>query len=172
MTVLTLRIFSLLCQRDSLLSSGKVPHGTSLCTQAPNPTPATAQVFAILTHQGHGEGTDYVFFITCVLITFEASLVAQQVKNLPAMQETWVRSLVGKIPWRRERLPTPVFWPGEFHRLFPWGRKESDMTERLFSLITFKFSSVLGLFHTTAYPTSFHPGSSSHPSTLKARCIS
>ena len=24
---------------------------------------------------------------------------------------------VGKIPWRRERLPTPVFWPGEFHRL-------------------------------------------------------
>ena len=20
---------------------------------------------------------------------------------------------VGKIPWRRERLPTPVFWPGE-----------------------------------------------------------
>ena len=22
---------------------------------------------------------------------------------------------VGKIPWRRERLPTAVFWPGEFH---------------------------------------------------------
>ena len=76
------------------------------------------------------------FFITCVLITFGASLVAQLVKNLPAMQETWVRSLVGKIPWRRERLPTPVFWPGEFHGLFPWGHKESDMTERLFSLIT------------------------------------
>ena len=30
-----------------------------------------------------------------------------------------------KIPWRRERLPTPVFWPGEFHGLYsPWGRKE------------------------------------------------
>ena len=27
-------------------------------------------------------------------------------------------SWVGKIPWRRERLPTPVFWPGEFHSLF------------------------------------------------------
>ena len=38
---------------------------------------------------------------------------------------------LGKIPWRRERLP-PVFWPGEFHGLYsPWGRKESDMTERL-----------------------------------------
>ena len=42
-----------------------------------------------------------------------ASLAAQLVKNLPAMRETWVQSPVGKIPWRRERLPTPVFWPGE-----------------------------------------------------------
>ena len=25
---------------------------------------------------------------------------------------------VGKIPCRRERLPTPVFWPGEFHGLY------------------------------------------------------
>ena len=38
-----------------------------------------------------------------------ASLVAQLLKNLPAMWETWVQSQVGKIPWRRERLPTPVF---------------------------------------------------------------
>ena len=39
---------------------------------------------------------------------------------------------VGKIPWRRERLPTLVFWRGEFHGLYsPWGGKESDTTERL-----------------------------------------
>ena len=39
---------------------------------------------------------------------------------------------LGKIPWRRERLPTPVFWPGEFHGLYsPWGRKELGMTVRL-----------------------------------------
>ena len=39
---------------------------------------------------------------------------------------------IGKIPWRRERLPTPVFWPGEFHGLHrPWGRKEPDTTEGL-----------------------------------------
>ena len=25
---------------------------------------------------------------------------------------------VGKISWRRERLPTPVFWPGDFHGLY------------------------------------------------------
>ena len=34
--------------------------------------------------------------------------------------------------WRREKLPTLVFWPEEFHGLYsPWGRKESDMTKRL-----------------------------------------
>ena len=39
---------------------------------------------------------------------------------------------VEKIPWRRERLPTPVFWPGEFLGLYsPWGCKELDMTEWL-----------------------------------------
>ena len=39
---------------------------------------------------------------------------------------------LGRFPWRKERLPTPVFWPGEFHGLYsPWGPKESDMTERL-----------------------------------------
>ena len=66
-----------------------------------------------------------------------ASLVAYLVKNWPAMQETWVDPLVGKIPWRRERLPTPVFWPGEFHGLY--SRKESDMTEGLsVSLKVFK----------------------------------
>ena len=41
---------------------------------------------------------------------------------------------VGKIPWRRERLSTPVFWPREIRGLYsPWGCKESDTTEQ-FSL--------------------------------------
>ena len=44
------------------------------------------------------------------------------------MFDFWVR----KIPGRRERLPTPVSWPGEFNGLYsPWGRKESDTTEQL-----------------------------------------
>ena len=38
-----------------------------------------------------------------------ASLVAQLVKNLSAMQKTPFDSWVRKIPWRRDRLPTPVF---------------------------------------------------------------
>ena len=60
------------------------------------------------------------------------------VKNLPAMHESRIgRSdlWVGKIPWRRAWLPTPVFLPGERHgerRLegySPWGHKELDTTE-------------------------------------------
>ena len=40
--------------------------------------------------------------------------MAQLIKNPPAMWETGFDPWVGKIPWRRERLPIPVFWPGEF----------------------------------------------------------
>ena len=64
------------------------------------------------------------------LIQKEASLVAQLVKNPPAMWEAWVQSLGWEDPWRRERLPTPVFWAREFHGLCSlWGRKELDVTE-------------------------------------------
>ena len=45
---------------------------------------------------------------------WRASLVSLLAKNLPTMWETWVR----KIPWRRERLPTPVCWPRESHGLY------------------------------------------------------
>ena len=44
---------------------------------------------------------------------------------------------VGKIPWRRKWQSTPVLLPGKSHGqrslvgYSPWGRKESDTTERL-----------------------------------------
>ena len=61
-----------------------------------------------------------------------ASLVAQLVKTLPAMRETWVQSLGWEDQLEKGTLPSPVFWPGEFHGLYsPWGCKESDMTEHL-----------------------------------------
>jgi len=41
-----------------------------------------------------------------------ASLVAQMVKNLPAMQKTWVPSQGWEDPLEEDR-PTPVFLPGE-----------------------------------------------------------
>ena len=74
--------------------------------------------------------------------SFYLSLLAQMVKNLPAMQETLFDPWVRKIPWRREWLPTPVFLPGESQgqrslvSYRPWGHKELDMTEQLtFSLV-------------------------------------
>ena len=54
--------------------------------------------------------------------------MAQLVKNPPAIWETWVSSLGWEDPLEREKLPTPVFWPGECS---PWGSKESDTTEQL-----------------------------------------
>ena len=63
------------------------------------------------------------------------SLVAQMVKRLPTMWETWVQSLGWEDPWRRKWQSTPVFFPGESHGqrslvgYSPWGHKELDTTE-------------------------------------------
>ena len=63
-------------------------------------------------------------------LELRASLVAQLVKNRPAMQETWVRFLGWEDPLEKGKLSTPVFWPGEFHGLYsPWSCKELDTTE-------------------------------------------
>ena len=65
-----------------------------------------------------------------------ASPVTQWVKSLPAVQETWVRSLTWEDPLEKKWQPTPAFLPGEFHGqrslvgCSPWGHKESDTTER------------------------------------------
>ena len=81
------------------------------------------------------------------------------------MWETWV----GKIPLRRARLPTPVFWPGELHGLYsPWGRNESDTTEQsslsfyihtLTFLITIQ-QSLPSLLPTFPYSNPYFPRSS------------
>ena len=58
------------------------------------------------------------------------------VRNLPAMQETWIQTLGPENPLKKE-MATPVFLPGESHGqrslagYNPWGRKEWDMTEQL-----------------------------------------
>ena len=50
------------------------------------------------------------------MVTFGASLVAQLVKNPPAMQATLVRFLGREDTLEKRRATTPVFWPGES----PW----------------------------------------------------
>ena len=55
--------------------------------------------------------------------------MAQLVKNLPAMQETWVRSLGWEDPLEKGKA---THSSGEFHGLYsPWGHKELDTTEWL-----------------------------------------
>jgi len=53
--------------------------------------------------------------------------VAQLIKNVAQLvqcRRPGFDPWVGKIPWRRERLLTPVFWPGKFHGMDnPWGRR-------------------------------------------------
>ena len=71
------------------------------------------------------------------LLLIRASQVAQQLRICLQCRRPRLTPQVGKIPWRREWLPTPVFWPGEFQGqrslidYSPWDRKESDTTERL-----------------------------------------
>ena len=76
-----------------------------------------------------GEGIGYPLQYSWV------TLLAQLAKNLPACLQCGrpgINLWVGKIRWRTERLPTPVFWPREFHGLYsPWGHKESNRTKRL-----------------------------------------
>ena len=65
-------------------------------------------------------------------------------KNLSATQGAQAWSLGWKDPLEEGMAPTPVFLPREFHGLrslvgySPWGRKESDITERLSTLRDFR----------------------------------
>ena len=67
--------------------------------------------------------------IVKAMVFLWAFLVAQLVKRIrlqcgrPGF-DPWV----GKIPWRRERLPTPGFWPGEFHGLY-WSMGSQSRTQ-------------------------------------------
>ena len=69
------------------------------------------------------------------IVELRASRVAQRVKCLPAMQETWVQSLGWEDPLGRKWQPTPVLLPGKsdgWRSLVgysPWGCKELDTTE-------------------------------------------
>ena len=64
-----------------------------------------------------------------------ALLVAQTVKNLPAVQEIWFDLWLGKIPWKRERKHKDSCLENPTDREAWWATvqrfTESDMTEQL-----------------------------------------
>ena len=61
--------------------------------------------------------------------------MAQLVKNLPSRRYGF-NPWVGKIPWRRERLPTPVFWPGEFDGLYRVAKSRTQLSDFHFTSLT------------------------------------
>ena len=72
--------------------------------------------------------------------------MAQRLKRLPGIQKTWVQSLGREDPLEKEMAihsSTPCFGVSHGARSLvgysPWGRKESDITERL-SLSLFSFA--------------------------------
>ena len=77
--------------------------------------------------------------------------MAQRVKRLATMQETWVRSLGREDSLEKEMathsstLAWKIPWMEELGAGYcPWGRKESGTTERLHSLILMGSSSQIG----------------------------
>ena len=71
-----------------------------------------------------------------MLLLTRASLVAQMVTNLPAMQEIWVQSMGLEDPLEKgiathsSILTWRIPWTEEPEGCSPWGHRESDVTER------------------------------------------
>ena len=111
----------------------------------------------------HLENFEYYFAnmwneCNCAVVWTFLGLVSQLVKNLPAMWETWIWFLGWEDPLEKRRLSSPVFWRGEFHGLYPWGRKQSDTTERLsLSLWTFFVIALLWDWNENWYFTALWP---------------
>ena len=82
------------------------------------------------------------------------------VKNPPAMWDTGFDPWVGKIPWRRERQPIPIFLPGKTHRqrslvgYNSWGCKELNTTQQV-TLSLFKELYYIHFTWTSFGPISF-----------------
>ena len=71
---------------------------------------------------GHEDGKSLSFSIPWIFqwlcktgITFYTALVAQVVKNMPAILENWVQSLGGEDPLEKGMATHSVFLPGELH---------------------------------------------------------
>ena len=117
-----LRRVNIRIYHDHLVKKAAKGRAINVLKAYPSPH-AAAYIFLIQVFELRGKFAPWFQYL-------RASPVAQLVKNRLQSRRPGLHPWVGKIPWRRERLPTPVFWPGELHGLYsPWGCKELDMTE-------------------------------------------
>ena len=156
------RRWMLTCNRDMAPAPGSVrpsllAHSKQSVRAFPRTSAHTATITATMICPTHGTSQSNVWvfcskqFFYClwipvavlqfnlVLTLRRASLVAQEVKKLPAMQETCRRSKftswLGKIPWRRAWQPIQYSCLGNFMDGGAWWAavhgvaKESDTTE-------------------------------------------
>ena len=90
------------------------------------------QLFHIFDNSDHFLFVSY-FFGQCPSLWVVPSLVAQTVKHLSTMQETWVGSLGWEDPLEKEMAihSSTIAWkiPRTEDLYSPWGRKELNMTE-------------------------------------------
>ena len=116
----------------SVVSDSLRPHESQHARRpCPSPTPGVVWQYGVASTKSSMEAPQKQPEKGCL------SLVAQVVKNPPAMWETWVWSLGREDPLEEAMATHSVFWPGESHGqrslvpCSPWGHKESDRTERL-----------------------------------------
>ena len=67
-----------------------------------------------------------MYISEAICFSLNSSLVAQWVKHLSPMRETWVPSLDWEDPWRKKWQPTPVLLPGES----PWTEKPGGLQSK------------------------------------------
>ena len=103
---------------------------------------------------GRSPGEERYYPLQCSWVSLVAEMIRIHLQcRRPGFDLPWVE----KIPWRRERLPTPVYWPGEFHGLFSqWGcRAGHDWVTFSFLWITAALENAI-LSNTFATPSATH----------------
>ena len=97
----------------------------------------------------------YSVISSTTLYDFDVLLVAQMIKCLPAMWETWVRSLGREGPWRRKWQPTPIFSPGKFVDRGAWWTIVHGVAKSRTRLSDFAFAFA---FTSLCHPFAVHCG--------------
>ena len=79
--------------------------------------------------------------MNCLILYLGLPGGTQMVKHPSQCRRPGFECWVGKIPWRREWLATPVFLPGEFHRQEPGRLQSTELqgVERVWATNTFSF---------------------------------